>query len=123
MCVSYQPLLSNNSDTYMNRNFLFVIPSRLYYFQGKKNVTLDMLLEDLALQSRNLFYEGGVCQHVQIYLWPRSVFQAAARYGLRAVAASCVPFMARSLPEKPHALHHARYLSPRRRRQNGVIDR
>ena len=64
MCVSYQPLLSNRSDTYMNRNFLCVIPSRLYYHQGKKNLTVDMILEDLALQSRRLFYEG---ERIQIH--------------------------------------------------------
>ena len=59
MCVSYQPVISSHTDACINRNLIAVVPSQKYMQEDDRNVTLDMLFNNVAAQCRTLFFEGG----------------------------------------------------------------
>ena len=69
MCLNFATALSMRADTAARCNMISVMPSKLYYVAAnKRNLTLDMLHDEIARQCERMFQQGYCVQKVRVFL-------------------------------------------------------
>ena len=69
MCLNFATVLSMRADTAAHRNMISVMPSKLYYVTAnKRNLTLDMLHDEIARQCEQMFQQGDCVQKVRVFV-------------------------------------------------------